>query len=104
MGEFCEGIMAPQLASEPFGNVWLLRKVLIGAWEWQCPQGSCGTAFWSGGWVPAGARLCLGDPVPLWLRQLQAQSLTSKRAWHSRTLIPALQDAVVEAERAVSGL
>lgn len=47
---------------------------------------------------PGGARLCLGDPVPLWLMQLQAQSLTSKRAWDSTALIPALQNAVLEAE------
>lgn len=99
--------MTPQLASEPLGNVWLLREPLDGAGKGRAspvlPE-ELSTAFRSGvvvsrwGWVPAGARLCLGDPVPLWLVQLQAQPLTSKRAWDSTTPIPALQNAVLEAE------
>lgn len=42
---FCEGMMTPQLASEPFGNVWLLRKVL----DWcmgKAGQAHCSQRSW----------------------------------------------------------
>lgn len=63
-----------------------------------------GLCYLQVGMAPAGAglcrwALCLGDPVPLLddalgaLRQLQAQPLTSKRAWDSKNSSPSSLEA-----------